>query len=288
MLRPLLDFLRTARPGSIIVLSLAGIAVVTWVDYLTGPSIEMSVFYLPSIAAVAWYFGRRQGLAMAVLSTVVSVATDLASTLPDPDSRLLLANGGARFLFFLFSAGMISLVARQNARVLTLAREDPLTRIPNRRAFFEELDRALEWSRRHDTPLVLAYLDVDDFKRINDGIGGHAEGDAVLVSIARALRDGTRRIDTVGRLGGDEFALLLPGTDSGQAERVIDHVMGLVSDRLRREVDARGVTLSVGVVAFAVAPASADTAVALADACMYEVKQQGKRRVAFRRWPWSR
>ncbi len=284
MLRSLLEFLRTARPGSIVVLSLFGLLLVSWVDYRSGPSIEMSVFYLPSIAAVAWYLGWRQGLAMALLSTCASVATDWASAL-HPDTQILLANGGARLLFFLFSAGMISLVARQNFRFLSMAREDPLTGIPNRRAFFEALDRALEWSRRHDTPLVLAYLDVDDFKQINDGPGGHAEGDAVLVSVASALREGTRKVDMVGRLGGDEFALLLPGTDLGQAERVIEHVMGLVRDRLRREVDSQGVTLSVGVVAFAVAPASVDTAVALTDACMYQVKQQGKKRVAFRRWP---
>ncbi len=285
MFRQFQDFLRTARPGSIVVLSLLGFVIVTWVDYRTGPSIEMSVFYLPSIAAVAWYLGWHPGIAMALLSTVGSITTDWASALPHMDTRLLVANGGARLLFFLFSAGMISLVARQNSRVLTMAREDPLTGIPNRRAFFEELDRELEWSRRHDTPLVLAYLDVDDFKRINDGPGGHAEGDAVLGSIAKALRDGTRKVDTVGRLGGDEFALLLPGTDPEQAKRVIEHVLGLVRERLRRQVDTRGVTLSVGVVAFTVAPASADTAVALTDACMYGVKQVGKNRVAIKTWP---
>jgi diguanylate cyclase (GGDEF)-like protein len=274
-----------AHPGTILLLSLAGILIVAWVDYRTGAGIEVAVFYLPSIGAVAWYFGSRAGTGFAVLATVISLASDWAATLPHPEPRFVVINGGARLLFFLFAAGMISLAARQTGRLATMAREDPLTGTPNRRAFFEELERELERGRRHGTPLVLAYVDVDDFKQINDGQGGHAEGDAVLAAIGRALREGTRKVDVVGRLGGDEFALLLPETDSRQAERVIEHVLRLARLRIRDVVQDPRVTLSVGVVTFAVPPASADTAIALADACMYGVKQGGKNRISFRTWP---
>jgi diguanylate cyclase (GGDEF)-like protein len=284
MLRRIHGLLGSTRPGSIVMLSLLGIGLVTWLDYRTGPAIEMAVYYLPAIAAVAWYVGWRTGVGFALLATLASIVTDWATFAPEPPLRIVLANGAARLLFFLFAAGMTSLVARQTAGFSTMAREDPLTGVPNRRAFFMELDRALEWGRRYDTPLVLAYLDVDDFKQINDGLG-HAEGDTVLVTMARALRDGTRKVDTVARLGGDEFALLLPGTDARQAERVIEQVLGLVRERIHQELHGRRVTLSVGVVSFAVPPASADTALALADAAMYVGKQQGKNRVAFRTWP---
>ena len=279
------QLLRSARPATIVILGLVTIVIVAWADYRTGPSIEAAVFYLPAIGAAAWYVGSRAGIGFAVLATVASLLSDLVSVAVPPTVKVLLINGGARLVFFLFAAEMISLVARQTARFSNLAREDPLTGIPNRRAFFEELERALAWGRRHDTPLVLAYLDVDDFKRINDGIGGHAEGDVVLVTMARALREGTRKVDVVARLGGDEFGLLLPETDARQAERVIDHVLSLVRERMARELEGRRVTMSVGVVTFVVPPASADTAVAVADACMYGVKQMGKNRVAFRTWP---
>jgi diguanylate cyclase (GGDEF)-like protein len=285
MLRKIHRQLRTVRPESIVVLSLVGMVIVGWVDARTGPAIDMAVFYLPSIAAVAWYVGSRTGIVFALLATIASTATAWATANPHPDSKVVILNAGARLLFFLFASGMISVVARQNASFSNLAREDPLTGIPNRRAFFEELDRALEWGRRYDTPIVLAYIDVDDFKLINDGDGGHAEGDTVLVTVARALREGTRKVDLVARLGGDEFALLLPGTDAKQAERVIDHVLTLVRQRLAQELNGRRVTMSVGVVAFAVPPSTPDTALALADASMYTVKQQGKNRVSFRTWP---
>lgn len=285
MLRQIHRLLRSANPVSIVVVSLVGMVIVGWVDAQTGPAIDMAVFYLPSIAAAAWYVGARTGVAFALLATIASAATAWASANPHPESQAVILNAGARLLFFLFASGMISVVARQTDRFANLAREDPLTGIPNRRAFFEELNRALEWGRRHDTPIVLAYIDVDDLKLINDGDGGHAEGDTVLVTVARALREGTRKVDLVARLGGDEFALLLPGTEAKQAELVIDHVLTLVRQRLAEELNGRRVTVSVGVVAFAIPPSTADTAVALADASMYTVKQQGKNRVSFRTWP---
>ncbi len=284
MLRPLNRLLRTVRPESMVVVSLVGMVIVGWADARTGPAIDMAVLYLPSITAVAWYVGSRTGIVFAILATIASVATAWASEGP-VEVQATVLNGAARLLLFLFAAAMTSMVARQTSRFSNLAREDPLTGIPNRRAFFEELDRALEWGRRYDTPIVLAYIDVDDFKKINDGNGGHAEGDTVLVTLAKALREGTRKVDLVARLGGDEFALLLPGTDAKQAERVIDHVLKLVRQRMAQELNGRRVTMSVGVVAFAVPPSTADTAVALADASMYAVKQQGKDRVSFRSWP---
>ena len=285
MLRQIHRLLRTARPESIVIVSLVGMVIVGWADSKTGPAIDMAVFYLPSIAAAAWYVGTRTGVLFAILATLASVATAWATTHPHPDLQAVLLNGAARLLLFLFAAAMTSVVAQQTSRFSNMAREDPLTGIPNRRAFFEELDRALEWGRRYDTPIVMAYIDVDDFKKINDGDGGHAEGDTVLVTLANALREGTRKVDLVARLGGDEFALLLPGTDAKQAERVIDHVLTLVRQRLAQELNGRQVTMSVGVVAFAVPPSTADTAVALADASMYAVKQRGKNQVSFRTWP---
>lgn len=285
MLRRLDHLLRSARPATIVIVSLVGLLVVALADYRSGPAIEVAVFYLPPIGAAAWYVGSRLGIGFAALAAFASMATDWVVMDPPPELRTVVLNGGARFLFFLFAAWIIALVARQNARFSVLAREDPLTGIPNRRAFFEELERALEWGRRHETPLVLAYLDLDDFKQINDGIGGHAGGDQVLLTLARALRDGTRKVDVVARLGGDEFALILPETDARQAERVIEHVLALVRERIREELEGHRVTMSVGVVTFLVPPASVDTALALADACMYGVKQVGKNRVSFRTWP---
>lgn len=94
-----------------------------------------------------------------------------------------------------------------------LAERDVLTPVLNRRGFVRELSRAMAFCRRHGTPAVLVYLDLDGFKGINDGLG-HAAGDAALVACAEILTRHLRESDAVGRLGGDEFAVLLLGTDA--------------------------------------------------------------------------
>jgi diguanylate cyclase (GGDEF)-like protein len=154
-----------------------------------------------------------------------------------------------------------------------LARTDEVTHIANRRAFEEAADRELERARRQGRPVTLAYLDVDDFKRLNDRYG-HAAGDEVLERVGAALRCGTRRIDTAARLGGDEFGLILPDTSEVAARALLE--------RLRASVGTasagRGgpVTLSIGAVTFEAAPASVPEMVARADAAMYAAKRAGK------------
>ncbi len=93
---------------------------------------------------------------------------------------------------------------------------DPLTELPNRRAFERELARSLAYVKRHGTSVALLYLDLDDFKRVNDR-HGHAAGDAVLRAVASVLGRHVRESDIVARIGGDEFALLLWNCDEANA-----------------------------------------------------------------------
>jgi len=93
---------------------------------------------------------------------------------------------------------------------------DPLTEVPNRRAFERELARSLAYVKRHGAAVALLYIDLDDFKRINDR-HGHAAGDAVLRAVACVLGRHVRQSDVVGRIGGDEFALLLWNCDEDNA-----------------------------------------------------------------------
>lgn len=107
--------------------------------------------------------------------------------------------------------------ARQQLAMLELrASIDPLTELPNRRAFDRELARALAYVKRHGTSAALLYLDLDDFKRVNDR-HGHAAGDAMLRAVASVLGRHVRESDLVARIGGDEFALLLWNCDEHHA-----------------------------------------------------------------------
>ncbi len=159
-------------------------------------------------------------------------------------------------------------MGRRLAEAERLADRDVLTPLLNRRAFVRELQRAIALARRHETPASVIYLDLNDFKDINDGYG-HAGGDAVLMAVAERLLAGVREEDIVGRIGGDEFAVLLQHADSqGAAIRAA----GLAASVFGTPVMYDGREVTVGVtygVRQIGAVDSAEQALSEADAAMY-------------------
>jgi diguanylate cyclase (GGDEF)-like protein/PAS domain S-box-containing protein len=158
-----------------------------------------------------------------------------------------------------------------------LSRIDFVTQIPNRRAFSEILQLEIKRSRRYRRPMTLAYVDLDNFKQVNDRFG-HETGDDLLRLTAQTLRANIRATDTIARLGGDEFALLLPETDHQPACAVIAKLRGI----LLQTIEARhsAVTISVGLVTFAAPSDSIEEVIKIADDLMYSAKNQGKNCVA--------
>lgn len=158
---------------------------------------------------------------------------------------------------------------------------DELTGLSNRREMRGALDREMERRRRFETPLGYVALDIDDFKKVNDTYG-HAQGDEVLVQVARVLRDLTRDIDEPGRDGGEEFGVVLPQTDLDGAallaERMRDAIQRLRVPRLGGG-DPLGVTASFGVAAVPVNATDMDSLLGAADAALLRAKRGGKNRV---------
>jgi diguanylate cyclase (GGDEF)-like protein len=154
-----------------------------------------------------------------------------------------------------------------------LARIDPLTTVPNRRAFYEALDKERVRSRRYRRPFTIAYVDLDNFKKVNDSLG-HAVGDELLVQVAAGLRSNLRASDFVGRLGGDEFGVLLPETDATGAKLALRKLRL----RLLEEMKAHSwhVTFSIGAATFLDPPDSLDVIIRMADETMYAIKAHGK------------
>lgn len=147
------------------------------------------------------------------------------------------------------------------------ARTDVLTGMDNRRAWEEELPRALRRAERLGHPLSVALVDIDHFKHYNDA-HGHPAGDAALREIGVRWRAQVRDIDLLARIGGEEFGLLLPGCDAHAALAAVD--------RLRADLPA-GLTASAGVVAYAI-PLTAQQFVAEADRALYRAKSDGRDR----------
>lgn len=161
------------------------------------------------------------------------------------------------------------------------ARTDPLTGIANRRAFEDALARCHADLARTRQPFVLAYIDVDRFKKLND-TRGHAVGDRALKRIAGTLGGGVRRSDVIARLGGDEFAVLMPNADARAMRRPFDAMFTALTVAVASE--GWPISFSVGVIAFEDAVASAEAAGDLVDRLMYAVKASGRNGVRFAAW----
>lgn len=177
-----------------------------------------------------------------------------------------------------------ALVMKRDISALKLAHEklkeiafyDPLTGLPNRRLFKDRLDEEMARCRTHRSKMALLFLDLDNFKRINDTLG-HDAGDRLLVTIAERVVSCVRHQDTVSRLGGDEFTVLLGGLDSAEpAANVAEKILM----RLREPIDLGRekitATVSIGIT---MAPDDAGNATDLmknADIAMYKAKGAGR------------
>jgi diguanylate cyclase (GGDEF)-like protein len=177
-------------------------------------------------------------------------------------------------------AGQIGIANEQIAnheRILALSRTDALTGLFNRRAFFEELSRRFARLARDQKPAALIYIDLDNFKAVNDR-HGHKRGDEALLAVRDMMMQHTRPIDLIARLGGDEFALWLEGADEAIAVKRCQDIIA-AADSLRQfsGSDETPLTLSLGVAIHV--PDQLETLDALlqrADEAMYGVKHDGK------------
>jgi diguanylate cyclase (GGDEF)-like protein len=248
-------------------------------DRLAGNINAFSFFYLIPIYAAAWYVGATAGVTIAVFSyalmALVDAGFDAAVTLRglrDSSSISIL-------LFFVLSALVTTRLRIAFRREHDLSSHDSLTGVFNRREFFllaeVERLRAIRYARA----ITLVFIDLDEFKNVNDRFG-HAAGDALLLTVAKTLKVCVRGTDLVARLGGDEFILLLEETDAEAAQRIVVKLREGLSDQLAQT--SCPVTASMGVITFATPPASVDEMVHAADDLMYTAKRSGGDRAIFR------
>jgi diguanylate cyclase (GGDEF)-like protein len=262
----------------IFAMAIAGVAMVGIPDYVIGSEISLAVFYLGPVGLATWYAGKKTGTLVAMISSLCALADDLAAGHFQVRPGILAWTGLLNLGFMLVVVYLLATLRSQIEFAEKVARSDSVTGLFNRRAFLEHLELHLSLAGRDGKPTTLAYLDLDDFKRINDRYG-HQAGDEVLRLVATALQESTRRTDVVARLGGDEFALLIVGADQVSAVGVIAkvrHALLQLADPKRA-----GVRCSIGCVTFNPPPPNASVALQAVDALMYQIKRRGKNGVAF-------
>lgn len=236
------------------------------------------------------FFAFRLRFLIATVSGAMLIGLFLAGHLVKPYGSGVVILSGTIFLLvtFLplqFSAVLTELFMRRNyvqsARLDELARTDPLTGMPNRRAFMEELQSAIAQGKRYGHGFSLALMDLDYFKRINDEYG-HGVGDDLLCQMHEQVRAVLRSSDSLARLGGEEFALILPETDAEGAGETAERVRRSLADtKLTAPSGERiSLTVSIGVTTFGERDVTADQLLREADDAMYRAKHAGRNRIS--------
>lgn len=180
---------------------------VGWVDYFTGPAYSLLLLYLIPVLTTAWFIGKWASVAISVESAIVLLVVDVVWQKYSFGSVALYWNDLSNLVFFLLVTYIIASLKAAFEREKLAAGTDTLTGIANRRRFYDLADVEIDRLRRYGHPFTVCYIDIDNFKQINDAFG-HGEGDNILRLTAECIRNNMRRTDVVGRLGGDEFALL--------------------------------------------------------------------------------
>ena len=248
------------------------------IDYLTGYEIAFSVFYILPITFITWRTGQRTGLIATVISTLIWFVADISSGHIYSHTSIPFWNLLIRLAYFVIIMLLVSNLRDSLQREQDMSRTDFLTGAVNTRHFYEIAELEIARSQSHRQPLTLVYVDIDNFKAINDQFG-HERGDQILRAFVSSIRKGLRKNDTIARLGGDEFALLLPETGQKSAQMLLSKI----GDTLVHDMNKAkwSITLSIGVLTCTTPPHSIDEFVKMADNLMYSAKFGGKDAISY-------
>ena len=250
-------------------------------DYQTGVHISMMLIYAVPILVSAWYCGKLGGIIVAGLAAASWLIVNTIHKSPSESDAILSWNAFTRLGIFCLIAYTASLQA-QLRRALERERErantDRLTGLLNKGAFRKLAEEEMIRARRYDHPLSLAFIDLDNFKQVND-TEGHARGDKLLQLVSATITDTIRNTDFAGRVGGDEFTICFPETGDEQVRKAIEKLVKAFD--IMTSQSGWQVTASIGVVTCTEICCTYDALLGKADSLMYLAKGKGKNAAEF-------
>ncbi len=276
--------LRTPHRVMVTALGLTSVAILGVVDALSTPHVGFALFYALTIMGVTFHAGWVAGTILAIMASGAALTSTLLYAPDDVTAAAALWNLGNQVAVFVVLVLVVHQLRIMFDKLADQSRTDLLTGALNTRGVLEAFDRERSRAKRKASPLTLAFIDLDNMKRVNDELG-HAEGDEMLRILASSVLGSIRELDAFGRVGGDEFALILPDTDEQEALKAIQRLRSVVNRRTHDR--SPYISVSVGVVTFRRDPPEAGDALRAADALMYVAKRAGGNRVAGRVLAWD-
>ncbi len=262
-------------------LSLLIVVILICLYMLIGDSVTLEPLFVIPVIIASWYGSNKAGILLSCASAAILILVQAFIFKVDLDLQTVLLYSFPYVIAYSCAAILITNFRNVHRVEVDVADTDYLTGISNSRSFFSDLANELVRSNRYNRVFSLAYLDLDNFKYIND-TKGHEVGDQLLKEVADCLHSNLRKTDIVARLGGDEFACLLPETKQDSARKAFLKLNGVLLERMKEH--NWPVSFSVGVVTFEKCPDDVNQAVKLADDLMYSVKNNEKNAVAYKVW----
>ncbi len=247
---------------------------VALLDFSTGVELSFSIFYLIPIFLFTWTINGNIGIAVACISAGIWLTIEVISGPQYLNSFIYFWNAIIRLGFFLLPVLLVRNLEQEKKH----ARTDFLTGALNTRSFHYMAQREIDRSSRYQHPFTVAFIDIDNFKTINDTFG-HTFGDTVLRSISQNIQRNLRKTDIIARVGGDEFAILLPETDEETARAVIAKIQHKLMEEMLE--NQWSITYSIGVITLNDPKLTVDEILGFADKMMYAVKNHGKNDIKY-------
>ena len=243
------------------------------INYQFPANISLAFIYLLPIAVMSWFVSKEVGFLICGLSAIAEHFIHRNIDIEQLRNFDFYWNTGVILLLYAIISYLLSNLRLSLDRERELARIDDKTGVANKRLFLELAGLEVKKSNRFRHPLTVIYMDIDDFRQLNENLG-YAIGDKLLKAVAETIKSNLRETDIIARIGGDEFIILLPGSGYEPSQTVIERLQKQLYKMMQENQWVA--TFSIGAATFINPPKSVEEMIHRADRFMYIAKTNGK------------